>query len=94
MHKPGVCCHDGAATQFPQGTGVAATWNPDLVFQAGIVASDESRAMYNSYPDPVVADYRTGAHFFRLLARLLPLFVLALLTVLPVTSSHTQARRA
>eukprot|EP00658_Telonema_sp_P-2_P027861 TRINITY_DN21452_c0_g1_i6.p1 TRINITY_DN21452_c0_g1~~TRINITY_DN21452_c0_g1_i6.p1 ORF type:complete len:658 (+),score=101.37 TRINITY_DN21452_c0_g1_i6:164-2137(+) len=53
------CCVDGAATQFPQGTGVAATWNPELVFQMGVVTSDESRGMMH-FPNRSV-DYRTGA---------------------------------
>ena len=49
----------GAATQFPQGTGVASTWNAELIFQMGVLTSDESRAMMN-YPNRSV-DYRTGA---------------------------------
>eukprot|EP00966_Prymnesium_polylepis_P033394 776460-Prymnesium_polylepis.2 len=33
---PGNCSLiDGVATQFPQGTGWAATWNTDLTFRAG-----------------------------------------------------------
>ena len=54
------CCHDGAATQFPQGTGLAATWNLPLAFEVGMVASDESRGMMNAPFHTVAADYRTG----------------------------------
>ena len=56
------CCTDQSATQFPQGTGVAATWNLPLVFKMGIVASDESWALQNR-PNASEAptDYRTGA---------------------------------
>ena len=59
-HNMSNCCRDGYATQFPQGTGVAATWNPDLVFAMGVVASDESRALMH-FPHRRAADYRTGA---------------------------------
>ena len=60
--EPGACCHDGFATQLPQGTGVAATWNAYLIFRAGVVVSDESRGMQNGFPGgAVIADYRTGA---------------------------------
>ena len=54
------CCTDGYGTQLPQGTGVAATFNVELVFDAGVVASTESRAMQNHFPHRKVADYRTG----------------------------------
>jgi beta-glucosidase len=56
------CCVDQAATQFPQGTGVAATWNLPLVFKMGVVASDESWALQNR-PNASQAptDYRSGA---------------------------------
>lgn len=57
MHK---CCHDANATQLPQGTGVAATFNPALVFDAAIMASDESRGLQH-LPNRTVADYRSGA---------------------------------
>jgi hypothetical protein len=42
-----------------QGTGVAATWNTALVFEMGVVASNESRALMK-LPGRH-ADYRTGA---------------------------------
>jgi hypothetical protein len=58
----GACCHDGFATQLPQGTGMAATWDADLVFRAGVMASDESWGIRNGFPGgAAIADYRTGA---------------------------------
>ena len=54
------CCTDGYGSQLPQGTGVAATFNVELVFDAGMVASTESRAMQTHFPNRKVADYRTG----------------------------------
>ena len=54
------CCHDGAATQLPQGTGVAATFNPQLVFALGALVGDESRGLQNGVA-PRLVDYRTGA---------------------------------
>ena len=55
------CCHDGAATQFPQGTGVAATWNMTLIHDMGRIAADESRGMMHFPGKRKAADYRTGA---------------------------------
>ena len=60
----GGCCHDGVATQLPQGTGLAATFNPELVFALGVMASDESWGIQNGFPGGAkarLADYRTGA---------------------------------
>ena len=58
----GACCHEGNATQLPQGTGIASTWNPDLVFSLGTLIADESRGIQNGLPGgPQLADYRTGA---------------------------------
>ena len=59
-HDMNKCCHDGAATQFPQGTGLAATWNLPLAFEVGMVASQESRGLMNAPFHTVAADYRTG----------------------------------
>eukprot|EP01079_Euglenida_sp_SAG-EU17-18_P004051 gene4051-4396_t len=59
-HDMHHCCTDANTTQFPQGTGWAATWNLPLVHAAGVVASDESRALQH-LPGRKVADYRTGA---------------------------------
>ena len=56
------CCTDQYATQFPQGTGVAATWNLPLVFEMGVVASDESWALQNrANASSAPTDYRSGA---------------------------------
>ena len=66
-HNMSNCCHDGAATQFPQGTGVAATWNASAAFEMGRIAADESRGMMHyAWPNGTsrsaqAADYRTGA---------------------------------
>lgn len=65
-HNFSKCCHDGSATQFPQGTGVAATWNASAAFEMGRITSDESRGMMHySYANGtsrrVAADYRSGA---------------------------------
>lgn len=38
----------GTATVFPQAIGMAATWNPELLFQTANVISDEARAKYNA----------------------------------------------
>ena len=59
-----ACCHDGDATQLPQGTGIAATFNADLVFRLGVMASDESWGIQNGLPGGAAArlsDYRSGA---------------------------------
>src|SRR6266567_882326 len=37
----------GHATVFPQAIGMAATWDPDLIFREGRVISIEARAKYN-----------------------------------------------
>ena len=47
------------ATVFPQGTGIAASFDPALVFAAGVAISDESRAMQTVSNRTV--EYRTGA---------------------------------
>lgn len=38
----------GEATEFPTGLGIAASWNPDLVYEMASAASDEARAMNNT----------------------------------------------
>lgn len=44
------CLHgvarNGIATVFPQAIGMAATWNPDLIYQEADVISTEARAKY------------------------------------------------
>ncbi|MGV8094055.1 MAG: glycoside hydrolase family 3 C-terminal domain-containing protein [Mangrovibacterium sp.] len=37
----------GKFTVFPQAIGLAATWNPDLIFDVATVISDEARARWN-----------------------------------------------
>ena len=52
---PGNCSLiDGVATQFPQGTGWAATWNIDLTFRAGVAIADESMALNHHFPGKTV----------------------------------------
>ena len=48
------------ATVFPQGTGLAATFDTALAFEAGVVASDESRAIQHGVKNRTV-EYRSGA---------------------------------
>jgi beta-glucosidase-like glycosyl hydrolase len=51
---------DGNVSVLPQGTGIAATWNKELIFQSGIMVSDESMAIHYNYKNKSV-DYKTGA---------------------------------
>ena len=51
---------DGNVSVLPQGTGIASTWNKELIFQAGIMVSDESMAIQYNYRNKS-ADYKTGA---------------------------------
>ena len=51
---------DGNVSVLPQGTGVASTWNRYLIFQAGVMISDESMAIHYNYQNRTV-DYKTGA---------------------------------
>jgi len=37
----------GKFTVFPQAIGLAATWNPELIFDVATVISDEARARWN-----------------------------------------------
>ncbi len=37
----------GAATSYPQAIGMAATWNPDLIFRVADAISTEARAKFN-----------------------------------------------
>ena len=39
----------GLATVFPQAIGLAATWNPDLIFEMATAISDEARAKHHDY---------------------------------------------
>ena len=54
-HNMSNCCHDGAATQFPQGTGVAATWNVSAAFEMGRISAEESRGACSRSPASPVA---------------------------------------
>lgn len=40
----------GAATTFPQPSGLACTWNPELLKQIGSAIGDEARAFYKKNP--------------------------------------------
>ncbi|CAF1179883.1 unnamed protein product, partial [Didymodactylos carnosus] len=51
---------DGNVSVLPQGTGIAATWNKYLIFQAAVMVSDESMAIQYHYPNKSV-DYKAGA---------------------------------
>jgi len=51
---------DGNVSVLPQGTGIASTWNKNLIFQSGIMISDESMAIHYNYKNKTV-DYKTGA---------------------------------
>lgn len=59
-----INCHsdviDGYASVLPQGTGIATTWNKNLIFQAGVMVSDESMAIQYHYKNKSV-DYKAGA---------------------------------
>ncbi|MBN1996334.1 glycoside hydrolase family 3 C-terminal domain-containing protein [candidate division KSB1 bacterium] len=39
----------GRFTVFPQAIGLAATWNPELIFRVATAASDEARAKWNFF---------------------------------------------
>ncbi len=39
----------GVATVFPQAIGLAATWNPDLMFRVATAISDEGRAKHHEF---------------------------------------------
>ena len=39
----------GKFTVFPQAIGLAATWNPELIYQVSTTVSDEARAKWNFY---------------------------------------------
>jgi beta-glucosidase len=39
--------YSGNATVFPQAIGLAASWNPDLIYNVATAISDEARAKYN-----------------------------------------------
>lgn len=39
----------GKATVFPQGIGMGATWNPNLINQMGVAVSDEARGKHHQF---------------------------------------------
>ena len=39
----------GKFTVFPQAIGLAATWNPELIYQVCTTVSDEARAKWNFF---------------------------------------------
>lgn len=47
----GVSWDGGPTTLFPIPTGMAATWNPQLIHEVASVISDEARAIYNGWHD-------------------------------------------
>jgi beta-glucosidase len=47
--------YSGNATVFPQAIGLAASWNPELIYNVATVISDEARAKYN---EAVRRDFR------------------------------------
>jgi beta-glucosidase len=50
----------GLATVFPQGIGLASTWNTDLIHRMAQVISDESRAKHHEAARQGVRDLYTG----------------------------------
>ncbi len=47
----GVRWNGGPTTLYPIPTGMAATWDPDLVHRVADAVSDEARAIYNAWHD-------------------------------------------
>ncbi len=54
----------GAATVFPQAIGLAATWNPDLIYQMAAVISDEARAKHHGALRLGIRDIYTGLTYW------------------------------
>ena len=54
----------GVATSFPQAIGMAATFDTDLLRQAGDVAATEGRAKYNAYAAEEDRDIYKGLTFW------------------------------
>lgn len=50
----------GIATVFPQGIGLASTWNTDLIYRMAEVISDESRAKHHAAVRQGIRDIYTG----------------------------------
>ncbi len=54
----------GLATVFPQAIGLAATWNPELVFQVATATSDEARAKHHAAARRGMRQIYTGLTFW------------------------------
>lgn len=54
----------GVATVFPQAIGLAATWNPELMFQVAAVISDEGRAKHHEALRRDIRELYTGLTFW------------------------------
>ncbi len=54
----------GIATVFPQGIGLASTWNPDLIQRMADCISDEARAKHHEAVRNGIRDLYTGLTFF------------------------------
>jgi beta-glucosidase len=54
----------GVATVFPQAIGLAATWNPDLLYQVATATSDEGRAKHHEALRRGIYKIYTGLTFW------------------------------
>jgi beta-glucosidase len=54
----------GNATVFPQAIGMAATFDPDLLFRVSSAISDEARAMFNAFQESKNYKRYTGLSFW------------------------------
>jgi beta-glucosidase len=54
----------GIATVFPQAIGLAATWDPDLMFRVATAISDEARAKHHEALRHGIRDIYTGLTFW------------------------------
>ncbi|MDR0293720.1 MAG: glycoside hydrolase family 3 C-terminal domain-containing protein [Oscillospiraceae bacterium] len=54
----------GVATMFPQAIGLAATFDPELVYEIATVISDEARAKYHAYQEEGDHDIFKGLTFW------------------------------
>jgi beta-glucosidase len=54
----------GVATVFPQAIGLAATWNPDLMYQVATATSDEARAKHHTAVRRGIREIYSGLTFW------------------------------
>jgi beta-glucosidase len=54
----------GVATVFPQAIGLAATWNPDLLYRIATAASDEARAKHHEAARRGIREIYAGLTFW------------------------------